>query len=442
MEDPGAMQPQPPTPLPPSAVATDAETLAPLLEGGNLVWGSWSPDSAYFLLGQQDNAGNVTLSFLDGQDGTLCTVDGSYAFPPFTVSLRSYHAWLSDGQLLLLDGAGQMALVMPCTPGVRAVPPGPTETPEIMATDDENRHMLVKEDDAFWILDGRALAWQPIAGVTPNPYEAHWDNAAWQPDGAQLAIARLNGRDANDGTTLYLIDGESGEVLRELPLTAASDQSAPRVDWLSPHELMLGSGGVLRILDLSSDPPQATDVLPGLFGLDLDFPDEVWGHGWQVEWDAGRYLLTVHANHPRNQSLYVYHSDTGAVDVYEEDANLLLRYPNGEMEQWTKAEGEPVGPDTFVLIDVGEGRVYPPFTVAGHTPRDYPRLGSAYLAQDDQLAVLSSQGISLHALPGGEVTDFWVLAGQGFAPFARAAPDASALVVIRDQGGLYWLPLP
>jgi hypothetical protein len=343
---------------------------------------------------------------------------------------------------LLVDDHGQVVLLKPCVSDVQDVAPDSTDSlTEILAQDGEEGRVLAKSTSAFWIFDTRTLTWQPIPGVTPNPYEAHWDNAAWQPGGEQLAIARLNGRDASDGSTLYVIAGDSGRVLRSLPLAEASDQSAPRVDWLSPHELLMMSGGVLRMLDLSADPPQSTDVIAEIFGLDLDFPGELWGHGWQVDWESGSYILTLQANRPHNQSFYLYQSATGAVDVYNEGANLLLLFPNGEMEQWTKPDTTDSAPDEFVLIDVGEGEVYPPLTIEGHTPRDYPRLSIAYLAAPGRLAVASSQGISLHTLPGGDMTAFWRLAGQGFAPHLRPAPDGSALVAVRDQGGIYWIPL-
>ena len=48
------MQPQLPTPLPPNEIALKGEMLAPLPGEGSMVWGSWSPDSDYFLLGQRD----------------------------------------------------------------------------------------------------------------------------------------------------------------------------------------------------------------------------------------------------------------------------------------------------------------------------------------------------------------------------------------------------
>jgi len=430
-----------PTPLPPSEVAMEAEALTPLLHESDMVWGSWSPDSAYFLLGQRDGTGHVTFSFLDGRDGELCAAAGTYSFPPFSVNLRKQHAWLPDGQLLLLNDGGQIVLLTPCATDVQNVMPESAEIfTEIMAHDEENGRLLFKSANEYWIFDARMLSWQLIPDVTPNPYDAHWDNAAWQPDGELLAISRLNGRDARDGSTLYIIAGKSGQVIHTLPLTEATDQSAPHVDWLRPQELILGSGGALRMLDLSADPPQSTYVMAEIFGLDLDFPGELWNHGWEVDWENGSYILTLHG-YPRNQALYLYQSATGAVDVYDEAANLLLLFPDGQMEQRTKPETESSELDEFVLIDVEGGQIHPPLTITGHAPRNYPRLSMTYLAESGQLAVASSQGISLHNLPDGAMSHFWALTGPGLAPFLLPAPDGSALVAVRDQGGVYWLPL-
>lgn len=444
MEDPAAMQPIPPTPLPPSDVAQAGEMLEPLLGENNMVWGSWSPDSAYFLLGQRDGTAGVKFSFLNGKTGELCTIPGTYPLPPFAVNLRSHHAWLPDDQLLLLDGEGFISIMTPCSSSVRSLVPETSETIiEMMAQDEGgNGRLLFKTASEFWIFNGLSLTWRLIPDVTPNPYEAHWDNAAWQPDGKLLAISRLNGRDASDGSTLFIINGDSGQVIHTLSLDEASDQSSPRVDWLRAEELLVGgSGGVLRILDISTAPPQSTDVITEIFGLDLDFPDQVWGNGWEVDWENDSYILTLQANHPRNQALYLYRSATGMVDVYDEAVSLLLLFPDGQMEQWTKPELESAQEDKFVLIDVASGEVHSALTIGGHTPRDYPRLSLAYLAESNQLVVASSQGISRHDLPTGRVSDFWTLAGTGFAPFLRPAPDGSAVVAVRDQGGIYWLPL-
>ena len=443
MEDPAAMQSPLPTPLPTVEVPLQREIVEPLLGENGMVWGSWSPDSAYFLLGGRVGAGTVTFSFLDGPTGELCPVPGAYVYAPHAANLRDHHAWLPDGRLLLMDDDGQIALLTPCSSAAPVVLPQTAEQlTRFLAHDESSGRVLAQSANQFWIFDGRALAWQLIPGVTPNPYDAHWDNAAWQPDGELLAISRLNGRDASDGSTLYLIDGSSGQVTRTLPLAEASDQSSPRVDWLLPQELLVGGSGVLRILDFSSDPPGSTDVIPAIFGLDLDFPDQVWGHGWQVDWHNGRYTLTLQANLPRDQALYLYHSATGTTNVYDEESDLLLRYPNGEMEQWTKPEGgSPPAADQFMLIDVAQGKATSSLTITGHTPRDYPRLSIAYLPRSQQVAAASSQGVSLHTVPGGKMTRFWTLTGQGFAPFLLPAPDGSALVAVRDQGGVYWIPL-
>jgi hypothetical protein len=284
------------------------------------------------------------------------------------------------------------------------------------------------------------LTWHLLPDVTPNPYDAHWDHASWQPGGARLAISRLTGRDAGEGSTLYIVDGNSGDVVRVLPLPAAYDQSAARVDWLASQELLLMGGGMLRRLDLSTDPPATTEVLAELFGLDLDFPDEISGHGWWVDWEGSNYWLTVRANHPRNQAYYVYQSVTGTVEVYDEES-LLVLFADGQLEQWTAPGVEPPTADQFVLVNVTTGAVSPPLTIRGHTPRNYPRLHIVYLEETKQLAVASSQGISLHTLPDGEMARFWRLTGQGFAPHLHPAPNGSALVAVQDQGGVYWLPL-
>ncbi|HSM55494.1 MAG TPA: hypothetical protein VK879_04995, partial [Candidatus Sulfomarinibacteraceae bacterium] len=436
-------RPQPPTPMPPSETALEAQTLSPLLDTQNVVWGTWSLDSVYFLLGEPHESGGTALSLLDGRSGSLCAIDGAYAFASHAVRLDSYHAWLPDGRLFLLDAAGQMALATPCEPGVEAVTPPPeTMLTEVMARDEQSGRLLLRSADEYWLFDAQALIWQLIPGVTPNPYDLHWDNAAWQPGGAQLAISRLNGRDAGEGSTLYILDGETGHALRSQPREEASDQSAPHVEWLTPDELLLFGGGALRLLDLGSDPIQSIDVVREIFGLELDVPHDLAGHGSRVDWERGAYRLTLRPNLPRNRSLYVYDSATGALDVYDEAGHLLLLFPDGKLETWNLSEREPTYQDEFVLIDVGRGVAHEPMHIEGHTPRDYPQLRMAYLAPSQKLAAASSQGISLHALPGGEMTAFWTLAGEGFTPFLRPAPDGSALVAIRDFGGVYWVPLP
>lgn len=430
------------TPLPPSEAAGEAETLAPLSAGGETVWGSWSPDGAYFLLGERDEEGRTTLAFLDGQSGERCPAPGDYAFPPMTVNLREHHAWLPGGQLLLVDDSGPVVLLAPCSPDREDVTPeGAAKLETIMAHNVEGGRALFKGEGEYWIFDGRTLSWQLLPDVIPNPYDAHWDNAAWQPDGERLALSRLNGRDASEGSTLYLIDGASGDVLREIPLSVASEQSAAHVDWLTPDEVLLMGPDTLRVLDLSADPAQTRDVVRDLFELDLDLYGELFGHSWWVDWGRGAYILNIQANHPRNKAHYIYRSETGNVEMIDEDAHLLLRFPDGQMQQWPRPEAEPAEEETFVMVDVATGERAPALTITGHTPRDYPRLSMGYLQEEGQLAVASSQGLSLHSLPGGERVDFWTLAEEGFSPFLRLAPDGSALVIVRDRGGVYWLPL-
>jgi hypothetical protein len=83
----------------------------------------------------------------------------------------------------------------------------------------------------------------------------------------------------------------------------------------------------------------------------------------------------------------------------------------------------------------------PRLHLSGHVPRENPFLHLAYLPQASQIVAASAQGISLVALPDGEMVAYWTLAGDGFGPWLSVAPDGSAFVAVRDYGGLYG-PLP
>lgn len=437
------MQPPQPTPLPPSEVAVPRQRLASLLPGEGAVWGSWSPDGAYFLLGKQENGG-VTLAFLDTASGDLCPADGAaFSFEPWTASLWEQHAWLPDGRVVVVDSAGTAAALTPCAADgavlLADAPPGVTQ---IIARDEVSGRSLFKSADAFWIFDGETMGWRQVAEATPVPFEQHWDRAAWLPGGERLAISRMNGRGGQGGSTLFVIDGTTGAVQISLPLAYASNQSAPGIDWLGPETLLMYIGGPLSLLDLSVDPPQFTDVLVEIFNLDLKFPEELSGHSWHVDGDGRGYYLTVFANHPRNQSLYLYDSATDEVAVFDHDQHTLLLFPDGHMERMERFEAEPAFNDVYELVQWGTERPSRTLVIEGHAPRNYAHLSIAYLPDTSRLAVASSQGVSLHSFPDGEMTAFWELEGPGFAPFLQAAPASSALVVIRDNGGLYLIPLP
>ena len=440
MEDPPAMRPPLPTPLPEIEVGMPKTEIQPVLDGISVAPGSWSPDSIYFVFGTQ--TATISLHFLNGKTGEICTADGQFAFAD---TLREHHTWLPDGRLLYVDSTGEMVVLTPCQPGAEKLTDRFPETfIQIGAYTPENGLVLLQSKSAYWILDGRTFSLQLIPEVIPNPDEFHWDRFAWLPGGERLAIARLNGREvSNEGSTLYLIAGDTGQVEVNLPLAGDFGQSAPWIEGLSEQELLMHSMGDLVIVDFSTDPPQFTNILADIFYLDIDYPHEVSAAGSFLDKDGNGYYLAVRLNHPRNQATYLYHSETGRVNVYDHEHHTLLLFPDGQLVEMAKQENMPSFRDEYdlVLVDALE-TVQPQLAFTGHTPREYPHLSLVYLAATAQIAVGSAHGVSLVSLPNGEIEVYWALIGDGFSPKLIVAPDGSALVAAKDFGGLYFIPLP
>jgi hypothetical protein len=107
-----------------------------------------------------------------------------------------------------------------------------------------------------------------------------------------------------------------------------------------------------------------------------------------------------------------------------------------------KMEMVPSYRDEYDIVMVEDPEaVHPGLILTGHTPREYPHLSLEYLPGSSQLAVASAHGVSLVSLPGGEMQAYWSLTGDGYSPWILAAPDGSALVAVKDLGGLYYIPL-
>jgi len=439
MEDPAAMQPPLPTPLPENEVKIPKVEIQPLLNGAVAIPGSWSPDSAYFFFGTETNG--LTLHFVNGKTGEICTSDKQF---PDGDSIRGRHAWLPDDRLLYLDSSGGMAVLTPCQSGAEQLEDHfPVSFKQIAAIAQQGDRILLQSENAYWILDVRTLAAIPIPDVIPVPYELHWDNFAWLPGGEGLAISRLNGRKgSNSGSTLYMIDGNTGEVLKNTSLDGEFGQSAPWIEVLSDHELLVNGIGEWLIIDFSVDPPAITNVLADIFGADVKFPDEISASGAFVDPNGSGYYLAVRLNHPRDQATYLYDSRSGQVHVYNHEYHTLLLFPNGYLMEMAKQEIVPTYRDEYdiVLVDQPE-TVQPQLKLDGHTPREYPHLNLEYMEKRSQLVVASAQGVSLVSLPNGEMEAYWELIGDGYSPGLIAAPDGSVLIATKDFGGLYYISL-
>ena len=440
VEDTEAMRPPAPTPLPEIEVEIPKTEIQPLLNGAAALPGSWSPDSTYFVLGTQTDS--LTLHFLNGKTGEICTEDGQFAIVD---RLREHHAWLPDGRLLYVGSSGEIVVRTPCQSGGEGLSDRYSETfTQIASYSPENGRALLKSNTAYWILDGSTLTAQFIEGVTPNPYEAHWDTFAWLPHSNRLVINRLNGRGGSEeGSTLYVINSDTVQVEKSLPVEGDFGQSASWIEGLGEHELLMHGMGEILIIDFSADPTKVTNALTDIFGLDIRYPDDVSAAGSFADPEGSGYYLAMRLNHPRNQATYLYDSQTRRVYEYDHEYHTLLLFANGQLAEMAKWEDVPMYQDIYDVVLVGAPEaVQPQLVLTGHTPREYPHLSLVYLEERSQLAVASAHGVSLVSLPDGKMETFWTLPGDGYSPWLIAAPDDSALVAAKDFGGLYYIPLP
>ena len=439
MYDKSFAEPQPAPPeqaerLPLSDVPIPRQALTPVVAGKDLIPGNWSPDGRYFTFSR-----STSLQFLDVTRSLVCPCDGETSLAEDS---RASNVWLPDGQLLIIRQQGDLVLQSPCGAGYPMVGGDAARFREIIAADPSSGNVLLKANEGFWILDGAALALKYVGSVTPNPYELHWDQAAWLPGGRRLAISRLNGRESSAGSTLYILDGQTGDAQLSLARAYADDQRAPGVEWLSQNELLLYGGGALSILDLSANPPQETNVIQDLFGLDLAYPDEISAMASVVDRKGGGYYLAVRANHPRNQSLYLYTSATGQVQVFEPQYHSLLFFPDGQMVEMPKFEPEPTYQDTYDLLWLGGSDTSERhLVITGHTPRSYPSLYVKPAPGGESLYFSSSQGVSLVTVPEGAMLAFWDLGGEtAYVTGPGTAAANQRFVAVVDWVGVYILP--
>ena len=440
LDDPEVARPPVPTPLPDIEVGIPKTEIQPLLDGMAALPGSWSPDSSYFVFGVPDTG--LTLHYLRAETGDICTADMSFAHMD---SLRNQHAWLPDSRLLVVDPKGAVVILTPCENGGESLTNEfPERVTQIEAYSTATERMLLKSKNSYWLLNTKDFTVQPIPEVSPVPYDFHWDTYTWLPGSDNLVIARLNGRKGSTaGSTLFEIDGKTGEVQKSLLLSGEYGQSSPWIDGLSQHELLVHDRGKLLIVDFNTDPPTVANALKDIFHLDIPYPDEASAASSLADKEGNGYYLAVRLNHPHNQATYLYSSETDRVYEYDHKHHSLLLFPDGEFMEMPKQEDVLSYTDEYDVVRIDEPEtVQPVLKISGHTPRDYPHLSFAYLDRASKLAVASAHGVSLVSLPNGEMEAYWTLPGEGYSPSLVAAPDGSALIATKDYGGLYFIPLP
>ncbi len=154
------------------------------------------------------------------------------------------------------------------------------------------------------------------------------------------------------------------------------------------------------------------------------------------------YYLAVLPNHPRNQSLYLYTSATGQVQVFDHKNHSLLFFPDGQIVELPKSENVPTYHDEFDLVWVGKlDSPEQHIAVTGHTHRSYPGLHIEPAPGGRRLYFSSSQGVSLVTVPQGEMLAFWDLGGEtAYVTGPEKASGNQRFVIVVDGVGLYIIP--
>ena len=229
-----------------------------------------------------------------------------------------------------------------------------------------------------------------------------------------------------------------------IPLTGTSDWvDAPIADWLTHDELLVQYAGSLNVLDLRSDPPKTIDLVRDVFLLDLSYPIDFSSMDFVRNPDGNGYYIGLRANHPHNQNVYLYDSETRQVKVFQHDTHTMLFFPDGQWMRLPKLEYPPPETDEYEMVWVGGPEDQHRLVVDGHRPRQQPQMIPQYLPASSQLVFSSSQGISLVSIPDGKMIRFWELAGNGASSNRMIlSPRGNALVVAADGDGLYYIPLP
>jgi hypothetical protein len=426
-----------------------------LVAAGDVSRGSWSPDGSKLLFSQPDGSDGTQqeLYLYDAARGEICPTGEEYSFS--TGWLPDQHAWLADERLLYTDAGGRVLILEPCQPGgidlshLFGESPGepPLELRDaiqiLMAFDPRSGRALIQYNDRFWILDPVVQTVLPVEDIQPNPYDLHWDQAAFSPQAGRLAIARLNGREGQDGSTLYVLDPETGEIQLELAREQKTGQSAGQPEWLNEHTILLHGQGNLALLDLSREPLAEVSVLRDLFGLDLDYPDQVGSMTW-LRREDGSFVLAVWVNHPRNQGIYLYDSAEEAVQTLHPERDVFLMFSGVEWIRLGQLENSQAGRDeqwVYRLDQPGQEPVR--LNVEGHTQRSYSHLSALLLPEWSLAALASSQGVSLHDIRTGEQVAFYNLPAGGLpsSPWLTAVPDGSELLAVVSEVGLFRIPL-
>lgn len=465
----------PPAVLPPAGPTPEATTpmnapgdeagklqLQPLLAGQALGTGSWSPAGDYFFIPLMEAAGSpgsdrrvTRLHFIAANTGQDCPASETF----LGAQGSQNYVWLDAGRLLFIDAKGRSLLFKPCQAGSEDLSErfnGPLvriAQPPVATSSMAAGPLLLEAATTYWLLDPASLGAHPLADPLPSPDLT--DSIARLPSGRQVSIIQpVSGQPGR--SRLVLIDLESGQALRSLEVEASAEGRGPMVEWLGPERPFVWSlspSGPL-MLNLASDPPGQVQVLAGLFGLGLTYPDQMSSMGVVYPTAGENFHIVAHLNLPDDRSIFVFHGEDGKVENLAGDKPVLLVFPGDQYMALVPWQDAPSYEDEYELVWIDEPqKPAAHLQVSGHTPRNIANLQSRLLPGGERILFGSTQGISLVGLPNGETLAFWQLIGAENAvlPSLSLAPDGQTLIVVAhlslneedptQANQLYWLRL-
>lgn len=433
------------TPQPLATLSIEKTRIEPIFTGKGVALGrNWSPDGDWLVLTtseQETQSGRLinALSYLNARTGAMCPFPGTFKHQ---INPRDHTAWLPDGRSLIVTDRNEVVLHTPCEVTFDTISDRFADTiVNVAASRADRTALLLRGRDAFWLYDPATQTARPIDGVTPGATaDDRWDSNgyAWSPDGEQVAII------AQGSPTLHLVDVNTGRVARTIPLAAPDEDRAPLMEWLTnDHLLVWGfSNGGPSLLTLGAGEAQTTIIIPELFGLDIDYPNGLWGMGGYGDEATGVYHLIMARDAPEDRTIYIFHSETQTVERLPfEQSTLLLLPPDDTMWAFKydetfipSAPNVEGGVETMLVYQVDSGRAATPLVIEGHLPREYLNPYVARWIERNSLIVTSSQGISLISLSNGKTLKFWGIDLQGVAgsPGVLISPDGKRFVVQAD----------
>ena len=463
----GSPTPDEPTPAPTGTPAVFVDEVGkipvePLLSGEAPGQGSWSPQGDYFFIPLVEtpipgsDRRSTSLHFISASTGEECRASETF----LGTQVSQNYAWLDNERVLFIDRSGRALVFTRCQEGMQDLSDRFAEplvrVAQPLASPEQNPYgpLLLEAASAYWLLDPVTLEARPLVDPVPSPELG--DSFAQPLSGNQISVLQpVAGKP--ERSWLVLLDLDSGQVLRSLEIeTGWEEGRAPIVEWMGPEQLFVwgfGTTGPL-LVDLSVDPPRQVRVLPELLGRDLIYPDQINSMGAFYAPAGDSFHIVAHLNLPEDQSILLYHNETGQVEVLPGDRQVLMIFPGDQRMPLVPWQDPPSYADEYDVLWVdAPGGSQVNLQVSGHTPRNYPNLQTRLLPGGERMLFSSTQGISLVDLTSGETQAFWRLSGAENAtlPSLSLAPNGRVLIVTADtnsaedgqsQGNLlYWLPL-